>query len=202
MSGLDALKHYKEEFSKDKQCPVIMLTADTSREIMTECLQAGADAFITKPVDSGMLINTVREVTEKDAASYGASVSAQKKHSQDENQSINPRILQELEYDSSWEFIEELIQSFIQDSDMLILRMKDALTIQSYETIYELAHALKGSASNIGAMQLALACDVIVQKKRKGTLYGIGTCIDDISLTSKQTHDALLEYLDSNATRH
>jgi len=200
MNGLDALKSYKSNFSQEHQCPVIMLTADTSREIMNECLQAGADSFITKPVDTSMLINAVREVTEKDTATYGAPVNPEDEDSS--NTSINPRILQELEDDSSWEFIEELVSSFIQDSDMLITRMKDALSVQSYETIYELAHALKGSASNIGATRLAQACDIIVQKKRKGTLYGIGTCIDDVSLSSRQTKDALLFYLDRNTTRH
>lgn len=38
-----------------------------------------------------------------------------------------------------------------------------------------------------------MASGLFVEKKRKNTLYGIDTCIDDISVTSKQTHDALFD---------
>lgn len=42
--------------------PVVMLTGDRSEEVRTRGLQAGADAFVRKPVDAKTLLRTIQDV--------------------------------------------------------------------------------------------------------------------------------------------
>jgi len=59
MSGIDLVKKIKEH-QELKFCYVIMLTARIETEDKITGLEAGADDFITKPVDFGELIARVR----------------------------------------------------------------------------------------------------------------------------------------------
>ncbi len=54
--GFEICKIIKEKIVKDVFVPVIMVTALSSREDKIQGLQAGADDFITKPIDIGELV--------------------------------------------------------------------------------------------------------------------------------------------------
>ncbi len=53
------LRQYKPGYA---ETPVIMLTADNTEETHNECMDAGADAFLTKPCEPQVLLATVRNV--------------------------------------------------------------------------------------------------------------------------------------------
>ena len=45
-----------------KSMPVIMLTAEASREAVLKGLRGGANGYVTKPFEADMLINAVKTV--------------------------------------------------------------------------------------------------------------------------------------------
>jgi len=55
MSGLELVKHVREDHPELADMPFIFLTAFTDREDMLEGLESGADDYLTKPVDFEML---------------------------------------------------------------------------------------------------------------------------------------------------
>jgi putative two-component system response regulator len=54
MSGLEVCRHLKED-EETHHIPVIMVTGVTEREANVQALEAGADDFLTKPLDSSLL---------------------------------------------------------------------------------------------------------------------------------------------------
>lgn len=57
MDGLQATKLIRElEIDKTNKTPIIALTAGTTKEETTRCLEAGMDNFITKPINQEILI--------------------------------------------------------------------------------------------------------------------------------------------------
>ncbi|MGB5339899.1 MAG: ATP-binding protein, partial [Gammaproteobacteria bacterium] len=58
ISGLDVLKIYRF-MDTEKKIPVIMLSADALPGTIEECKQAGADDYLTKPVDAKRLVETI-----------------------------------------------------------------------------------------------------------------------------------------------
>lgn len=61
MSGLEVMTSLKKN-DKYKDIPVVFLTAAQSAEVETECLQAGAEDFVTKPFVPAVLISRVERI--------------------------------------------------------------------------------------------------------------------------------------------
>ena len=59
ISGLDVLKTMKAD-PRQRNIPVIMVTASDEIETAAECIVSGADDFITKPFSMGILIARIR----------------------------------------------------------------------------------------------------------------------------------------------
>jgi two-component system sensor histidine kinase RpfC len=55
------------------------------------------------------------------------------------------------------DFLERLCTNFINDSTQLIEQMQTALAHEEYQKFQELAHALRGSAANLGLSSLETA---------------------------------------------
>lgn len=61
MNGLEAMSFLKKN-QKYKDIPIIFLTATQSAEVETECIQAGAEDFVTKPFVPAVLLSRVERV--------------------------------------------------------------------------------------------------------------------------------------------
>ncbi|MFX8242794.1 response regulator, partial [Acinetobacter baumannii] len=63
MSGLDMLKQLRViEASRARRTPVIVYSADVTPEAMRACEQAGAWAFLPKPVATQRLLDALAEI--------------------------------------------------------------------------------------------------------------------------------------------
>ena len=55
MDGLDFTRTYREREAPGSHLPIIALTANAADDARAECLRAGMDDFVTKPVDPQIL---------------------------------------------------------------------------------------------------------------------------------------------------
>ncbi|HEX8301002.1 response regulator [Sphingomonas sp.] len=66
MDGLTAIKHLRANTAAAKATlPVIVVTADTAIDLREQCIQAGADEVILKPVAMGALLNAMGRMVAK-----------------------------------------------------------------------------------------------------------------------------------------
>lgn len=187
MGGLDAIKTYRMvNHAKPKLVPFLVLTANATVEAREMCRDAGADAYLTKPVDSAQLLHHVAELTHIHEHSKFAI--RRKEDSQDDV--FDPDILSELEVIRKRpEALGELIQLFQDDADELLATILDAIEQNSMQRFKEDVHALKGSAANVGASRLAVACN-LASNLKPGEL---GTRGREIHETLRQELDAFRE---------
>jgi two-component system sensor histidine kinase RpfC len=150
LSGPEVLQRWR--FMENGHLPVIMLTADARVEAKTACEDAGADAFLTKPINSGDLLEAIARLTggqprvqTKEAGGAQAVV-------------LDQSILDDLAAVGGLAFVEDLLASFEEESARLMQDVECALTAQNYGHWLDQLHMLKGGASDIGACQLALCC--------------------------------------------
>jgi CheY-like chemotaxis protein len=67
MDGLTAIRHIRARQDAKAQLPVIVVTADTSLTIREDCLAAGADDVVLKPVSMNLLFDAMgRTMTARD----------------------------------------------------------------------------------------------------------------------------------------
>jgi len=154
MSGIEVMRAI-QYMDTTRTVPVIMLTADATPKAKEQSLNAGAAAFLTKPIDSRSLLDHVAELAQT------ITLEPQKK-SKPEQQSgsnlIDTAIVHELMLLGGGEpFMQKLIQGFEFDGDKHITTIKNS-AVDDYLTYRESLHALKGSAAEIGAKQLVALC--------------------------------------------
>lgn len=64
----------------------------------------------------------------------------------------------------------QLIETFVRDSANHLERIEQALEAQDSDTVRRAAHSFKGSASNVGAQQLATLCQAVEDGGRAARL--------------------------------
>jgi CheY-like chemotaxis protein len=65
MDGLTTIRAIRARRDDKWDVPIVVLTADTGPDIRAECLVAGADEMIMKPVHMNALFDTIVAVTTK-----------------------------------------------------------------------------------------------------------------------------------------
>jgi CheY-like chemotaxis protein len=66
MNGLDATRHIRAlDDPWASSIPIIAMTADAFSENVTECLNAGMNGHIAKPVDIRLVIKEIRRIKEE-----------------------------------------------------------------------------------------------------------------------------------------
>ncbi|MBL4871529.1 MAG: response regulator [Robiginitomaculum sp.] len=76
MNGIEATQHIRNTPGPHQNVPIIALTADASAENNAQCLAAGANVFLTKPVIVSELFSSIRFVREKYNRTQQSALSA------------------------------------------------------------------------------------------------------------------------------
>ena len=147
LSGPEVVQRWR--FMETAHLPIIMLTADARGEAQTACVAAGADTFLTKPVNSRELMEVIARLA---APAVTAEPLPQQAHELDES------VLDDLAQIGGHTFVEDLLSSFEEDSERAVRDIERALTTQDYGQWHDQLHMLKGGASDVGATQLAGLC--------------------------------------------
>ncbi|AGA90468.1 signal transduction histidine kinase [Thioflavicoccus mobilis 8321] len=160
-SGLEVYKAHRFMMLR-RPVPTIILTADATSEAQAACREAGVDAYLTKPVETARLLETIAALSRRSAqrelqseaqrpgAAQGAG--AGRGHSSALLNEDKLRAL--LRIGAGSDFFDELIGGFLRDSLGSIERMATALAEQDYPALRAAVHALKGSAAELGADRL------------------------------------------------
>jgi len=62
MDGLTAIKHIRALGDAKGAAPIVVVTADTAPDLRADCLTAGANDFVMKPVSMTELFNVIAKV--------------------------------------------------------------------------------------------------------------------------------------------
>jgi len=155
MDGLEAMKLHR--FAQPtRRTPFLILTANATTEARRECDEAGADGFLTKPIQAHALQQALDEIVEKQKK---APVALHPGGSGTQREAASRTKLAELKAlspDAS--FVHELVGVFMEDASGLMQQMEAAIERDDFEGLKRLAHSFKGSAASIGAQKLYDAC--------------------------------------------
>lgn len=156
VSGLEAYKMYRFAHPDNAAIPFIILTANATTDARKSCEEAGIEWFLTKPISSEKLLSTITrattannttDLTDKQTSMAGADAS--------EVPVIDYGILREVaKLAPDQAFLTMLMDSLEKDGAQLIKEMSEAIHTQDIKHFKALAHALKGSAANLGLVQL------------------------------------------------
>ena len=186
MGGMEALQALRLMTRGRARLPIIMLSADVTTEAKSEALEAGADAFLSKPIETTRLLEQIQSLAPgKAEAARRAEPAASLASHAAALAVINADTLRHLEeLGSSVAFIEKLVNVFVTDSAGILARMEQALATRDYHEIRSLLHALKGSSASIGTDRLTRLC---------GSLGGLTDA--EVRVQAPSVHRRLVEEL-------
>jgi len=146
--------------------PIVALTADALAGTEQQCLDAGMDAYLTKPIDSARLAETLarflpeaadfrRRQEERPPATPGSPAIP----------GIDPQVLDLTPIGEAFGGVNEdslaFLGSFVVESERNAAAMQAALDADDAAQARRHAHALKGAARSVGAVRLGqLAADM------------------------------------------
>ncbi|WP_430008910.1 ATP-binding protein [Methylophaga lonarensis] len=148
-SGLEILKRLRI-MDTQATTPVIILTADATPMARQACLDAGVDAFLTKPVQSSSLLRTIEELTSElqfkdiDAAAGPALLD-------------QTALLELVQLGQDAHFLQRLIEGFKEDGNYHTTIIRLAAQ-DDYFRMRESLHAIRGSAAELSAHALVELC--------------------------------------------
>ncbi len=163
-SGVDVVKALRF-MDTAGQLPVIMLTADATPEAREASLSAGANSFLTKPVDARILLekvavltrSRVQKVKESAVASNPATLISPANRVK-QSPWFDDNILRELSnLGEGVGFVRGLVTGFCRDGKQHLHNIAQAEQ-DDYPRYRESLHALKGSATELGANKLVEVC--------------------------------------------
>ncbi len=203
MNGLDAMKIYRVTSRHEPYMPIIILTANATTEAKLECEEAGADSFLTKPIDAIKLLSTVAQLTEKHPPQKTSTIketsATQMPQPEKELTILNEAMLQQLKLldNGKDDFVVSVIQGFLAEGETLLQQMETSLHENELNNFKELAHAMKGSAGNIGAEALFQVCRSISQSNVEELQGKNQQLMNDAQTRFASTRLALKAYLGS-----
>jgi HPt (histidine-containing phosphotransfer) domain-containing protein len=97
--------------------------------------------------------------------------------------------LAEAQGDGEPDLVVELIDLFLADAPLRVAIMSEAMANSDARLLGRAAHALKGSSSTLGAIQVAESCAELEQLTRDGSLHHVAPVLDrlDQELASLRT---------------
>lgn len=185
IDGLSVMQFYKENTVglSIRQTRFMLITADGTDETRQLAIQSGVDSFMTKPVRPHELKRTIEamfiildtaedEKTEPEIESaLRLAVDNTTTEAKPTAKDNNPDVLLDQQKLAELETLSpglsgQMIDGFINDGDRLIGDFSKACQDGDFGQILDIAHAIKGSALQLGAQRLADYCHNLKTLKR------------------------------------
>ncbi|MDJ0940455.1 MAG: response regulator [Woeseiaceae bacterium] len=179
MDGYTASRQQRlRERDTDTHVPIIALTANAQEEDRERCLKAGMDDFISKPFSS----HTLHEMLAAWAEQAPRRVKPEPKETDMNIQTVSqPPAIEEkalkeiasLDPDNGNTLVVSIINTYLASSAPLMDELAEAADALDADTLGRVAHSMKSSSANVGAMQLSKLLADIESTARGGDVESI-----------------------------
>ncbi|MDX8391847.1 MAG: ATP-binding protein [Mariprofundaceae bacterium] len=196
VSGLDVLKQFRFADTRG-ETPVVMLSADALPETIRQCREAGANDYLTKPVEATRLLQTIAKYTPSEALAESKKTPPQPLRTVDADDILDAEMMQELVWIcDSLEKFEHFLALFEESGKKHVAALKTSAEKGDREAFANAAHTFKGSASTMGLKQIDEPYRAIETHKNTLSKAEMRHCATQIAHIYRDGCSALQEYAD------
>jgi CheY-like chemotaxis protein len=164
----------KAENTSGQHIPIIAMTASAMQGDREQCLAAGMDDYITKPVNLTMLDNTIARWMAGKTTTQTEPV-IEKTPRVTEDNVIDLQVLdgiRSVQPPDEPNFLADLVKSYIKNAQATLDTIRVAIDEENPTALRFAAHSLKGSSANLGAHILAAYAHEVENLGRSGSVSG------------------------------
>jgi PAS domain S-box-containing protein len=177
MDGFTASRRIREaekQRGNGVRLPIIALTANVMSEDRQNCIAAGMDAHLGKPIELRLVAQCLERFL-----GHGPAAPA-----------VDIKALRALT-DGDEIFERELIATFIESGDKNVADIVAALAARDYETIGRRAHALKSAGANIHALGLSESAAKLERAVRSNAIGEIAELVQRVGADLSSVNEEL-----------
>ncbi|MDW8325760.1 MAG: GAF domain-containing protein [Anaerolineales bacterium] len=157
MDGLEATRRIRAELPPNAQPYIVALTANALLSDREHCLAAGMNDYLSKPFQLADIGAVLRRLGFCTAACTSIEPVTQPP---EPNGGLSSR-LKRLQAEIGVSEVQKIIESFLLRTSELLVQLQGAVDRQDAKSLQQTAHSLKGSAANLGLMELQEVADRI-----------------------------------------
>lgn len=158
MSGIDVIKQARFMEAGRSSTPIIVLSADATAEMASECERVGAFAYLTKPISVNRLLDVLADISRRPGNQQHAEPELE--DAADDQVVVERSVLDELAGLKLGDgFIGMFVQECLRDASKALVDIERSANARMWPEYREHCHALKGVAANMGAVRLAAVAE-------------------------------------------
>ena len=187
MDGLEASRAICARWAASERPRIIAMTAEAMQGDRDNCLAAGMDDYIVKPVTLDRLAAALAKcpplaaATAPEAAATPVAVTA-----------LDRDVLDQLREDlGGTAAVREVIRSFLDETPSVLSALRDAAARADVPSIRRAAHMIKGTSSILGARELSEQCAEIEHVGQTGCIADAGARVIAVEASYRTIEAAL-----------
>ena len=181
INGLEVIKLHRMATLGERRAPVIVLSADAMPDTARACTEAGADAYLTKPVEPRRLLDAITRLSagtprqpyageavgreavaanDVDASDRNRvmPISAHPRYRGEVHPAVNWSVIESLQQFGGEQFVAETVAEYLSNAEALIGAIREAVLQCDVAAFRDQVHALRGTSGNVGADALWRLC--------------------------------------------
>ncbi|MGB3513710.1 MAG: response regulator [Microcoleaceae cyanobacterium] len=207
MDGLEATRQIRQQWSAELSPRIIAVTANAMSEDREECLKAGMDDFITKPIRVKELEQVLQKSQRINTDILKSQSNKQLSNNIPNNSKmkmgmkpiLDVRMLESIASMGDEELLSEIIQDYLKYSPGRLKAIREAIATDDPKKLRMAAHNMRSSGANLGAVSLASICNKLENLGRADTTTGAAELFPLLEIEYEGFQKALINFkLDKN----
>jgi signal transduction histidine kinase/CheY-like chemotaxis protein/HPt (histidine-containing phosphotransfer) domain-containing protein len=197
MDGIAATRRIREkEKVEGGHVPIVAMTARAMKGDRQECLAAGMDDYISKPIREEALFSLIQNVAKELQSIKERQHRFPEKRTQPPNKDVFdlPEAMKAVNGDK--ELLQEIADLFMKSATDSLAQIREGIVKSDADAIENAAHSLKGSVANFGAKRAFEAAYRLERLGRAGKLMEAETARSELEMEIKVLENAMKSALE------
>lgn len=189
VNGIESTKTIREkERGTNNHIPIIAMTAAAMKEDREKCLDAGMDAYISKPVKAHELSRSINTIFNTHILPFLSALDGEKTATNDESLD-KERFLWEVGNDLG--LAKKMVDLFLQTGAEQMELVQAAVANQDSEELFQTAHKLKGMFGEFHANKAFSAVQELERLGKNKSFVGVEDILEQVELEFRKLMKAL-----------